>query len=206
MESVAVAFAVGILCPLLLFSLCWWGTATLTMYNVLRIPESGIAIAAFTGLAVGVTLDVFYLRRWINRFYRVDVRVMIPVYLYTSVVAVAFFMGLPIGNLLLGTLAGVYIGRREYYAARSGCAVSKAIRRASLFTAVVTGIEALPIGLLALNEEWVVEWLQVATGWDSGVVTGLLGIGLIVFLCIVLMAVQFWCTKTAARIAFERGR
>jgi hypothetical protein len=205
-ESVIVGFAVGILCPLLLFVLCWWVTATLTVYHVLRIPESEIAVAAFTGLALGVTLDVLYLRRWISRFYSADVRVMVLVYLCCSAIAVAFFMGLPVGNIVLGALAGVYIGRREYHAARSGESVSKTVRKASLFTAIVTGAEALPIGFLALNEDWVVEWLQAVTGMDPWAATSLLGIGLIVLLCIVLMAIQFWCTKTMAWIAFGRGR
>jgi len=204
-ESIAVGLAVGILCPLLLFVLFWWVTATLSMYHVLRIPESGIAAAAFTGLALGVTLDVLYLKRWILGFYSVDIRAMVLLYLCCSVMAVAFLMGLPVGNIVLGTLAGVYIGRRQYHAARSGESVSKTIRKASLFTALVTGAEALPIGLLALNEDWIVEWLQVSTGMDSWVAIGLLGIGLILLLCAVLMTVQFWCTKTMAWIAFGRG-
>lgn len=205
-ESVTVGFAVGILCPLLLFVSCWWITAALTAYHVLRIPESGIAIAAFTGLALGITLDVLFLRRWISRFYSADVRVMVLLYLCCSVIAVAFFMGLPVGNVVLGTLAGAYIGRREYHVARSGESVSKTVMKASLFTAILTGAEALPIGLLALNEDWVVEWLQRVTGKDSWAVSDLLGIGLIVMLCVVLMTVQFWCTKTMAWIAFGCGR
>ena len=77
-------------------------------------------------------------------------------------------MGIPVGNIVLGTLAGAYIGRREYHAARSGESVSKTIMKASLFTAILTGAEALPIGFLALNEGWVVEeWLQRVTGKDS---------------------------------------
>ncbi|MDY7078503.1 MAG: hypothetical protein SXV54_16430, partial [Chloroflexota bacterium] len=205
-ESVAVGFVVGILCPLLLFALCWWITAMLVIYHVLHIPEIGIAVAAFTGLALGITLDVLYLRRWIPRFYSVDVRVMMLVYLCCSVIGVAFFMGLPGGNVVLGTLAGIYVGRREYHAVGRGESVSKTIRRASLFTAIVTGAEALPIGLLALNEDWVVEWLQRVTGMEAEAVTGLFGIGLVVVLCAVLMAVQFWCTKTMAWIAFGYGR
>jgi len=205
-ESVAVGVAVGILCPLLLFFLCWWGTASLTMYHVLHIPESGIAVAAFTGLAFGITLDVLYLRRWIPRFYSADMGVMALVYLYCSAIAVAFFMGLPVGNVVLGTLAGAYIGRREYHAGRSKESVSKTVREASLFTAIVTGVGALPIGLLALSDEVIVEWLQTVTGVDSSAVTGPFGMGLVVVLCAVLMAVQFWCTKTMAWLAFGHGR
>lgn len=205
-EYVIVAFGLGILCPLILFTLCWWVTASLTIYQVLYISESGIAIGALIGLGVGVILDALYLRKWISRFYTMDERVLVLVYLCCSVMAVASFMGVPIGNLLLGTLAGVYIGRKEFHAARSRETVSKAIKRTSLFTSVITGTEALPIGLLALNEDWVVEWLQAATGIDSGAFTGILGLGLIGLLCGVLMVVQFWCTKTAAWIMFKLGR
>lgn len=80
-ESIIVGFALGLFCPLLLFVLCWWITATLIIYHVLRIAESVIAVVAFTGLALGVMLDVFFLRRWIPRFYSIDVRVMILVQL-----------------------------------------------------------------------------------------------------------------------------
>lgn len=205
-ESVAVGLVVGTLCPLLLFVGFWWITATLSRYQLLLIPESGIAVAAFTGLALGVTLDVLYLRRWISRFYSADMKVMVVLYLCCSVIAVALFMGLPVGNIILGTLAGVYIGRRESHAGRSGESAAKAVRKASLFTAAVTGAEALPIGLLALNEDWVVAWLQAVTGMDPWEATGFLGIGLIVLLCVVLMAVQFWCTKTGAWLTFWHGR
>jgi hypothetical protein len=204
-ESIAVGLAVAILCPLLLFVLGWWATAALAIVHLLPIPESGMAVAAFTGLAVGVTLDMLYLRTWISGFYGADMKVMIVLYLCCSVMALAFFMGLPVGNIVLGTLAGVYIGRREYHAARSGESASKTVRQASLFTAAVTGAEAFPIGLLALNEDWVLEWLQAATGLGSWETTGPLGLGLIVVLCVVLMAVQFWCTKTGAWIALSFG-
>jgi hypothetical protein len=205
-ESVVVGIGLGILCPLLLFVLCWWVTAALTIYHVVPIPESRIALAASAGLAVGLIIDVLYLRRWVSRFYRADVRVMALVYLCCSAIAVASFMGVPVGLLLLGTLAGAYVGRREYHVGGSGESVSKTVRQVSLFTAAVTGAEALLIGFLALNEEWVVEWLRAATGMDSWTATGLLGIGLVVVLCIVLMIVQYWCTKTMAWTAFGRGR
>lgn len=203
-EAIVVGLVLGSLCPLLLFVFGWWGAATLSRY-LLPIPESVIAAMALAGLALGLLLDGLYLRRWIPRFYRVGARVMVPVYLCCSVMAVAFFMGLPLGNLVLGTLAGGYIGRREYHAARSRDSAARTIRKASLFTAGVTGAEALPIGLLALNEDWVVDWLQAVTHIDAWTIPGLLGIGLIVSLCGVLMAVQFWCTKTMAWIVFGPG-
>ena len=202
LESTAVYLAAGAFWPLLLFVLCWWSTAALLIYNLLPVAESSIAVAAFTGLAVGIILDVLLLRRWVPRFYTADLRVMILGYLICSVLAVASFMGVPLGNLALGSLAGVYIGRREHHTARGQEAAARAFNKASLFTAAVTGAEAFPIGLLALNEEEVVQWLQTASGMAPQAVAGLPGIGLIVVLCVILMIVQFWLTRTLARIAF----
>lgn len=205
-ESIIIGFVVGILCPLLLFVLFWWVSASLSIYGLLAIPESSIAMVAVVGLVVGIVLDVIYLRKWIPQFYRVNLKVMALVYLGCSAIAVASFMGLPAGNLVLGTLAGIYIGRREYHAGSRRESALKIVRKASFFPAIVIGVESLAIGLLALNEDWVVEWLAAATRMDSGAIESWFGIGLILVLCAIMMAVQFWCTSTMARIAFGLGR
>lgn len=158
-----------------------------------------MAAAGFTGLALGVTLDV-------RRFYTVDMKVMTLVCLFCSVIAVASLMGLPAINVMVGTLAGIYIGRREFHIAESEKSVSKKIRNISLFTAIVTGTEAIPIGLLALNEVWVIERLRRVIGLEAGTAADRCGIVLVAASCVVLMAIQFWCTKTLAWIAFGRSR
>jgi len=204
-ESIAVGLVVGILCPLLSFVLCWWSTAALVIYQVLPIPESVITVAAFTGLVVGLVLDALCLRKWIAQFYNAGVRLMVLVYLFCSTIAVAFFMGLPLGNIVLGMLAGVYVGRRQHNAGGSKELFPMTVRKVSVFTAFVTGLEALPIGLLALGEGMVVELLQQIVGLEESVIVGPVGIGLVGLLCVVLMAVQFWCTRTAAWFAFGHG-
>ena len=204
-ESIAVGLVVGILCPLLLFVLCWWSTAALVIYQVLPIPESVIIVAAFAGLAAGVVLDALYLRKWIAQFYNADMRLMVLVYLFCSAIAVAFFMGLPLGNIVLGALAGVYVGRRQHHAGRSKELFRRTVGKVSVFTALVTGLEALPIGLLALGEGMVVELLQQIVGLEESVIAGPVGIGLVGLLSVVLMAVQFWCTRTATWFAFGHG-
>ena len=204
-ESIAVGLVVGILCPLLLFILCWWSVAALVIYQVLPIPESVITVAAFTGLVAGVVLDALYLRKWIAQFYSADMRLMVLVYLFCSVIAVAFFMGLPLGNIILGALAGVYVGRRQHHAGGSKELFPRPARTVSIFTALVTGLEALPIGLLALGEGMFAELLEQIVGLEVSAITGTVGIGLVGLLCVVLVAVQFWCTRTAAWFAFGHG-
>ena len=204
-ESVAVGIFVGILCPLLTFILGWWSTAVLAISQVLPIPDRVIAIAAFTGLGVGLVLDALYWKKWIAHFYDADVRFMVLVYLLCSIMAVASFMGLPLGNLVVGMLAGVYVGRRQHHAGRSAESFPIPARKVSVFTALVTGLEALAIGLLVLGEGIVAELIQQTVGLEKSVITDLVSIGLILLLSLILMVIQFWCTRTAAWFAFGRG-
>jgi hypothetical protein len=206
LESILVGAAIGVLCPFLVFILFWWTTAVLAIYGILRVSERGIATAAFTGLALGLFLDAVWLKRWIARCYRASLRLLLALYLACSAVAVASFMGLPAGNLALGTLAGVYVGRRAHHAAFDRAAFARLIRRTGLFTAAVTGIEALAIGLLALREESVGHALQAGLGMNESAIVGLKGVGLVVTLSLALAIFQFWCTRAAARLAFGRGR
>ena len=199
-----MGLVIGIIFPLSFFVLCWWVAAALTICGLFSIPDSGIAAAALTGLGLGILLDILGLKNWIARFYTLDVRLTMLAYLFWSAASVAFFMGLPFGNIALGTLAGVYIGRKQYHARASRDLFARSARNTSTFTALVTGAEALPIGVLALGEQSVVATLR-AIGLDQSVTTGLIGVGLVGVGCLVLMAVQFWCTRTAAALAFRVG-
>ena len=205
-EATVIGLVIGLLCPAALFVLFWWMAAAVAIYNVLPVTDSCIAIAAFTGLAAGLALDVLYLKRWTSRFYHAGAQCMVLVYLFWSAVAVAFFMGLPFGNLVLGTLAGLYVGRRQHHAGASTDVFASAARNASVFTALVTGVEALPIGLLALREGIVLETLRATAGLAPSAASGPLGVVLVITLSVLLVVIQFASTHTAAVIAFRPGR
>ena len=200
-ESIASGIILGILCPLCTFILCWWAPATLNFYRA--VPESWIAASALAGLAVGIGLDVLYLKSWIPHFYKVDMKLLALIYLFCSTMAAAFFMGLPLGNLVLGILAGAYMGRRAYHIGQTRISFPKTTNRFILFTTLVTGAWALWIGLLALNDESIIQLLQAVPGLAWVSLTGLAGIGLVILLTIALMAVQYMCARAAAWFMFS---
>lgn len=204
-ESTIVGLLIGITCPASLFVLWWWVAAALSIYHVFSIPESGVATAAFTGLGIGIALDILSLKNWITRFYSLDVKLTVLAYLFWSAVAVAFFMGLPFGNIALGTVAGLYVGRKQHHAGATKSLFAISARNVGIFTALVTGAEALPIGGLALGERTIVASVR-AIGLGPPATTGLRGVGLVGVICLVLMAVQFCCTRTAAAFAFRIGK
>lgn len=204
-ESAVVMIFVGILCPAALFVFSWWASAALVIYGLLPLPEWSIAAAALGGLGAGLILDLLFLRRWASSFYSWDIKLLVPLYLFGSAVAVAWFMGFPLGNVIWGSLAGVYVGRRQYHQMTSPTAARQAIRRVGAFTAMVTALEALPIGLMALNEGIAVRTIQAVTGLDQQTIAGPLGVAMVIVLCIVLIGLQMGCTTAAARIAFSRS-
>ena len=195
----------GVLCPFLTFVAGWWTSATLSLEGVAHITERGIAIAAFTGLAAGLLIDALWLKRWVAGFYTADLVLLGVIYAGCSVVALASCMGLPLGNLLLGTLGGVYVGRRAFHSGASPAVFGRASRRAGWFTAAFTGAGAFAIGLLALREQSAVEELADLLRTDRSAIAGPTGLAVIVALVVVLIVLQFWCTSTAARVAFGRS-
>lgn len=206
LESRIIGLFIGIMCPVSLFVLFWWTTAALTIYHILLISESGITIAAFTGLIIGIIFDVFHLKKWIIRFYNANMKLMVLAYLLWSIMAVALFMGLPFGNIVLGTLAGLYVGRKQYHARAITEIFARSIRNVSIFTALVTGAEALLIGILARGEPIIVEILQALWGLNQFATTGLNWVSLVTIGCLALSFIQFLCTRTAATLAFKLGK
>jgi len=151
---------------------------------------------------MGIVIDICYLRRWAQGFYQAKMPLMIALFLICSLVSIALFMGVPIGNLTLGVLAGLYTGRRSYHGVREPEVFAAASRRVGLFTSAVVGVVALPVGLLALfaGEEPIVRSLVGAVGLPYSRIAG---IGCILALCCLLMFLQYWLARGAAILAYR---
>ena len=205
LERTAVGLVIGVLCSAGLAVAGWWSSAAVTVCGVWPLSEASIAAAAFTGLGLGLMLDVVFLRRWVAGFYTWDGRLLAVLYLVGSAVAVAWFMGLPQGNALWGSLAEAYVGRRLRHQRLGRAAFRQAAYRVGFFTAAVTGVEALPIGLLSLQEGIVIDGLRTIVGWTDHEIAAAPGVTLVVLLCLLLMVIQMGLTWAAATSAFEYG-
>ena len=204
LETIIVGLFVGIACPLLIFVAFWWSAALLHM-RVPDFPLSMVIASALTGLCLGLFLDVFLLRRWVRGFYMANMYLMAILYLGLSIVAVAFFMGLPAGTIALGIAAGVYMGRRERHVHIDGVNAIPTLRKTALIAASVTAMSALPIGILALNEQDVLIMLENLSGFNQASLRGFAGFTLIGLLCIFLFLIQYWFSKKAGLLAFNIG-
>jgi len=204
LESIIVGLFVGIACPLLSFVAFWWSAALLHM-RVPEFPLSMVIAAALTGLGLGLLLDVLFLRRWVRRFYMANLWLMIILYLGLSIVAVAFFMGFPVGTIALGTIAGIYMGRRATHAHIDCINAVPTLRITALIAASVTAVAALPIGILALNEQGVLRMLENLSGINQASLRGAAGFTLVALLCVLLFLIQYWFSRKAGFLACNIG-
>ncbi len=202
-ESYIIGLGLGALIPIFGFVFFWWLSAALNNFKILSVPESSIKIFALTGFAIGIVIDILFLKRLVPEFYKLNIAWLIFIYLFCSAMAVAFFMGFPIGNLLLGMVAGGYMGRKYYHIKQSIENFSSASKSVSLFTAFITAFEALPIGLLTLREEYLMAAINQILGIQIFSVIKFIDILLIVLLCIFLFIAQYFCTRLASKIAFN---
>ena len=186
--------------------LAWWITASLSIYHILPISDQGIARAALAGLGLGILLDVLCLKSLMARFYDVDWRLAAPIYLFWVMIATASFMGVPLGTFVLGTLAGLYLGRRYRHAGTPMITFTRQATTVSRFVALATGVASLGIGMLALGDAYVRASIQRVVGTSPGAATLLVGVGIVFVLCLVLVALQYKCTRTAATLAFRWGK
>ena len=199
-----IGLFLGVACPLLAFVLFWWTTAAFHFYLV-DISVSVIIMAALTGLVIGIVLDILFIKRWVKRFYTANVSLLIVVYLGLCMVSVAFFMGLPVGTFALGIAVGAYAGRRQRHMQTHGTSVTTALRKAAFLAAFVTTATAFPIGILVLYDQSVLKLLDTIFGFDQASLRGPVGLAMVIFLCLVLFLVQYWCSRQAGKLTFRIG-
>lgn len=198
-EKTIITLALAITCPLLTFVAFWWSSAAIAIFAT-TVPVKAIIAAAFTGLFIGVLGDILFLKRWVEAFYTAKWACLVAVYLMLSVPALALCMGIPIGNLVLGTIAGLYVGRRHLHAASESQVFVRASRKVGLFTGIVVAAVALPVGILALyaGEEEIARSALEAIGLSYSKMAGL---GFVAVLCGLLLLMQYGLARSAARLA-----
>jgi hypothetical protein len=202
-EKALIGAMLGAAVPFTLLVIGWWGSASLLMTGALRVSDAEISVAAGVGLSLGLLFDLAFLRRWIAVFYRADLRLLVPVYLFWTAIATAFFMGLPMGNLLLGSAAGVYAGRRAANTAMPEPDAWGLVTRTSLFAAGVTSAAALGIGLLAAREPYTLAPFRRLLGLDQASAILTADLAIVAMAVVLIAAIQFWLTRLSAAVAMR---
>jgi len=199
-----IAVFLLIACPLsfLVIAVC----ATFFLSNVTKIPEKAFPAVAFVALGLGIVFVTTRLKSWVRGFYALKTIPRVLLYLFWSAIATAVFMGLPIGNLTLGMLAGFYVGRKEHHKGGGSGRFEREARKASLFTAAITGFVSLAIGILAVEERTSLRRLLAVVGLGQLAETPADRAVVVALAVPVLIVAQYWLTHRAAYWGFRLAR
>jgi len=202
-ELLIIGIGLGFTIPMIIFVIFWWSISVMNSYNIIQVPESFIVIFSIIGLFIGILADILYLRKLIPLFYRIKMPLLIATYMLCSVMAIAFFMGLPIGNLILGIIAGIYIGRRYHHNNQNRDEFTPVLKAVAIFTASVTTLGALSIGFLALQEKSLIGSINQYFGFKIFFINNFIDTTIIVSLCIILFIIQYISTKISSKYMFN---
>jgi hypothetical protein len=159
-------------------------------------PYFGLA-----ALGMGLVIDIIFLKRWVKVAYRLNNKFLGEIYVFYSIGALGFGMGVPIFNFAVGLTAGVYTARKMHHIQANDDERRRNIKKTARFTAVVlmamcclTGFWALIGGLVGARFE-----LPVL----SFTFTVPIIIGCVISGGLILCVLQYWVATAAAKITLK---
>ncbi len=155
-------------------------------------------------LLPGLLIDVAFLKRWVKNAYTMSAKAIGVVYVFYSVCALGFFMGIPVGNIFLGVLAGIYSARRFLLTSDNRSDAGDYFKRTAIFTAAVM---VLICALLAL---WAVAGRMTSYRFETPFLSFTFTIPIFVAVVLAggtfLVLLQYGLTITAAKVTSKLWR
>ncbi|MHB1314339.1 MAG: hypothetical protein ACYCX2_02495 [Christensenellales bacterium] len=197
-EHSLMRFVFGAVAPVACFLAFWWGSISL-------VTEQVIPFCALAGLDIGIILYLVFIRKHLTDVYRVPMRYQVAVFLFYSVCTFGFFMGVPVFNLLAGTLAGYYTGRRLRFSQVPPQQAKKAVFRTAVFTSFVIAVFCAASAMLALSSPLgTARNLEGMLRLPPYTVTTPRLYALILIGGALVIAGQYWLVKRIANRAFQK--
>ena len=144
-DNVFGGILIGIIIPILTLCTFWWGSYLLDLY---------IQFWAISGIILGIVIDIIFLSKLLRRFYYLSTISLALLYLFYSIGMFGFFMGVPIFNIVLGIIAGIYIGRRMKVRRQEKEVFQKSLRQTAGFSFVVLLIICLSSAFIAITDPY----------------------------------------------------
>ena len=159
---------------------------------------------ALIGLGIGCILDIIIAGR-ISKAYWWGKGVLTMIYLFYSVCVFGFFMGVPIFNLAVGALAGIFMGRRFFHLGVDRERLRKAVTEFALFSALIMALISLASAYFAAKDIGDTACNLYGMLRLQFVPTDQMIIGLIVVGGLGLVFVQYLISKALANWAYKKG-
>ena len=172
--------------------------------NIVLLEERGIGYWALGGLCVGLIIDAIFVKRWVRNAYQMSDKVLAALYIFYSIGVLGFCMGIPILEFPLGMAAGAYAARKMYHSKAGPEEFERTVKKVSVFAAVVMVLICSLIALWAIAGEMI--GYRVDTPVLSFTFTVPIFSAVVLIGGTVLVLLQYWLTRTAAKITSKLSR
>jgi len=193
LEHFALGLILAPLAPLAGLLSCWWAAYA-------WLPETWILFAAIAGLLIGVVVDIFMLKKLLER--RLSLLLWAVVFLFYSVGVFGFSMGVPVLNTALAIPAGFVIGGRLAADNADRMRVRKTAQRTAWFTTAVLALICAASALISLISSSTASDLRGMLGLGFEVTQGMI-IGLILVGGAGLLAAGWGLSVASVRLTFS---
>jgi len=193
LEHFALGLILAPLAPLAGLLSCWSAAYA-------WLPETWIPFAAITGLLIGVVVDIFMLKKLLER--RLSLLLWVVVFLFYSVGVFGFSMGVPVLNTALAIPAGFVIGSRLAADNADRMRVRKNAQRTAWFTTAVLALICAASAMIALVSASTASDLRGMLGLGFEVTQGMI-IGLILVGGAGLLAAGWGLSVASVRLTFS---
>lgn len=201
LESNFLGAFIGIIVILITFCFGWW--ISYGIYKILGLSEIIIKIGMISGIIVGITISIIYLKKWINNSYRMDNHIWMFIYLALSIGTIGFFMGVPIFNIIPCVLAGIFIGRKCQYINATKEEFMMNLKKVNKLNMLTLTIICIFSATIALIDSHTGANLQGMLNIKSFQITKIHIMGIIIFGGIGLISIQYFLTRRLAIIAYK---
>lgn len=128
-------------------------------------------------------------------------KILVPIYLFYSVVALGMGMGIPLFNFALGIAAGLYIARRMQIAGADEQNRRRIFKKIALFCAGMMALMCCLITLWAIAGQMI--GYRVETPWLSFTFTIPIFSAVVLTGGTILVLLQYWLTSIASNLTFK---
>jgi len=197
LESIFISAVIGPVMPVFCFLMGWWCSFRFVSNEIMFL-------IALIGFGIGCVVDIIISGR-ISKAYWWGKGSLAMIYLFYSVCVFGFFMGVPIFNLAVGALAGIFMGRRFFHLGVERERLRKAAAEFAIFASSIMALISLASAYFAtkdirdtaLNLKGMLNLPFVPTDPMIIVLIVVGGIGLIL--------TQYWISKALAHWAYGKG-
>lgn len=195
-DGIIFQFIFSAVIPIIIFLAFWWG-------SVGHVAEHNIFKYALLGFLLGIAINQIFFTKYIKNCYQIPTAVLIFVYLFYSVCIFGFFMGVPIFNLVLGPLAGLYIAKKITNTKFDKLSISKIISSTTIFVTITMILICVASGYIALVDPYTASNLKGMFGLSFYPSQTFL-ITLIVIGGFALVLFEYFLTKAVIRFYLKK--